>query len=87
MSYPGKIAWIFGIKTNRLNPRLSDSPFKKAHSLSVLLKSPDVKRFQSKLIPCKNSNCKACETRKRRTSYRWKQWKILSKDANPCETN
>ena len=43
------------IKLPGLDPHsCQDSPFQKAHSLSVILKSPDIRRFQSKLKPCRN---------------------------------
>ena len=67
-------------------PPCPDSPYQKAQSLSVSLKSRD-KKFQSKLKPCRNPECDACQRRRKRRSDRWKNWKILNQDGNPCETN
>ena len=76
------------IKLPGLDPHsCPDSPYQKAHSLSVVLKSPDIRKFQSKLKPCRNPNCGACQARRKQRSHRWKTWKVLSQDGNPCETN
>jgi hypothetical protein len=64
-----------------------DSPYQKAHSMSVLLKSREVRKLQSKLKTCRNPDCEACLRRRKRRSDRWKNWKILNQDGNPCETN
>ena len=76
------------IKLPGLDPHsCPDSPYQKAHSLSVVLKSPDIRKFQSKLKPCRNPDCGACQARRKQRSHRWKTWKVLSQDGNPCETN
>ncbi|KAL5254929.1 hypothetical protein ACHWQZ_G014394 [Mnemiopsis leidyi] len=64
-----------------------DSPYQKAHSMSVMLKSRDTNKFKSKWKTCKNPECEGCQRRRKRRSDRWKNWKILNQDGNPCETN
>eukprot|EP00116_Pleurobrachia_bachei_P002408 sb/3462670/ len=65
----------------------SDSPFQKAQSLSVILKSPEIRKYQSKLRPCANPECGACQAKRKRKSERWKRWKILNQDQNPCQVD
>ena len=64
-----------------------DSPYQKAHSMSVILKSRDTGKYKSKWKTCRNPECEACQRRRKRRSDRWKNWKILNQDGNPCETN
>ena len=64
-----------------------DSPYQKAHSMSVILKSRDTGKYKSKWKACRNPECEAGQRRRKRRSDRWKNWKILNQDGNPCETN
>ena len=64
-----------------------DSPFQMAQSLSVILKSPEIRKYQSKLRPCANPDCGACEAKRKRRSERWKRWKVLNQDQSPCQVD